>query len=122
MKDLFKNAKVGDKAIVTHGRCSTVGTVTRVGRRCVSVNNVKFLRSNGRSTICFDFPGMVKYARLVSQEDDRQMMADGKLGCRPTDGGIHQHLVGKCREIDFDSLSDKHLMKILRIADREEIN
>lgn len=117
MKDLFKNAKVGDKAIVTHGRCSTVGTVTRVGRRCVSVNNVKFFRSNGRSTVGFDFPGTYEYARLASQEDVAELG-----GCRPADGKIHRLLVGKCREIDFDSLSDAHLMKILRIADRNEID
>jgi hypothetical protein len=122
MNDLFKNAKVGDKAIVTHDRSSNVGTVTRVGPRCVSVNNVKFFRCDGRSTKLFDFPGMFEYARLISEEDDRQMMAGETLGCRPSDGEIHRLLVKKCHEIDFDSLSDHHLMKILRIADRENVS
>lgn len=104
----LENAKVGDLLIVTHRWNKQLVTVEKVHKNFVIAGCYKFRKTTGSlvSSDCWS----TSTAKLATQEDIDAFRKEVK----------RQRMVGQCRDIIFENLSDSQLEQILEIANKKE--
>ena len=107
MNNSLENAKVGDKLIVTNRWNKQLLTVEKVQKNFVITKNYKFRKRDG-SLVGHSWS--MSTAKLATQEEiDAFRKAQN-----------HRVLANKCRDINFESLSDAQLEQILEIASQKQ--
>lgn len=105
----LENAKVGDFLIVTHRWNKQLLTVEKVQKNFVISGCYKFRKANG-SLVSSD-SWSISTAKLATQEDIDAFRKE-----------VRRHeMIGQCRDIMFDGLSDTQLEQILEIVNKKKI-
>lgn len=104
----LENAKVGDKLIMKSRWNQSILTVEKVQKNFVIANSYKFRKSNGALVTSDSWSSST--AKLATQEDIDAFRKAVK----------RSKMIGRCREIRFENLSDSQLEQILEIANKKE--
>lgn len=104
----LENAKVGDLLIVTHRYNKQLLTVEKVHKSFVIAGGYKFRKTPG-SLVTSD-SWSTSTAKLAAQEDIDAFRKAVK----------RSKMIGQCREIRFEGLSDSQLEQILEIANQKQ--
>lgn len=100
----LENVKVGDKLIMTSRWNQSILTVEKVQKNFVIANSYKFRKSDG-SLVSSDRWSLTT-AKIATEKD---LEAFKKVVLR-------NKMIGQCRDIIFEKLSDFQLEQILEIA------
>lgn len=103
MSESLENVKVGDKLLVYINQTKGIETVERTTTTLVITKLHRFRKDNGYAQ------GSGGWTII------RAILATDKDIAEAT----HRRLISKCRNIDFDSLTDSQLEAILKIVNQE---
>ena len=105
----LENVKVGDILIVTHQWSKQLLTVEKVQKNFVIAGYYKFRKSDGYlvSSDSWTFTS----AKIATKEDLESFRKEVK----------RSKMIGQCRDIRFEELSDSQLEQILEIVNKKEI-
>lgn len=105
----LENVKVGDKLLMTSQWNQSLLTVEKVQKNFVIANSYKFRKSDGSlvSSDSWTFAN-AKIATKKDLESFRKAVKRSKM-------------IGQCRDIRFEKLSDTQLEQILEIANKKDV-
>lgn len=105
----LENAKVGDKLIMTSRWSQSILTVEKVQKNFVIANSYKFRKSDG--FLVSSDKWSLTTAKIATERDLESFRKAVK----------RSKMIGQCREIRFESLSDSQLEQILEITNKKEV-